>query len=54
MAKKKRTAAQFFDDAQLNGLESLDNANIDGDTVFKHLQSGTEINYSRMLILWDE
>ena len=54
MAKKKRTAAQFFDDAESNGLESLDKVNIDGDTVSKHLESGTEINYSRMLILWDE
>ncbi len=54
MAKKKRTAAQFFDDAESNGLESLNKANIDGDTVSKHLESGTEINYNRMLVLWDE
>lgn len=50
---KKRTASQFFDDAESNGLESLDRANIDGDTAFKHLESGSEIRYSRMLILWD-
>ena len=49
MAKKKKTAAQFVDDAESNGLESLNKANIDGDTVSKHLESGTEINYNRML-----
>ena len=54
MARKKRSAAQFFDDAESNGLESLDKANIDSDTVSKHLESGTEINYNRMLALWDE
>jgi hypothetical protein len=54
MAKKKRTAAQFFDDAESHGLESLNKADIDGDTVSKHLESGTEINYNRILVLWDE
>ena len=54
MAKRKRTAAQFFDDAETNGLESLIEANINSDKVSKHLESGTEINYNRMLALWDE
>lgn len=54
MVKRKRTAAQFFDVAEINGLESLINANISSDKVFKHLESGTEINYNRMLDLWDE
>ena len=44
MAKRKRTAAQFFDDAETNGLESLIEANINSDKVSKHLESGTEIN----------
>lgn len=50
MAKRKRTAAQFFDDAETNGLESLIEANI----MSKHIESGTKINYNRMLVLWDE
>ena len=54
MTRKKRTASQFFDDAESNGLESLIEANINGDAVFKHLQSGTEVNYNRMLLLWTE
>lgn len=54
MVKKKRTAAQFFDDAESNGHESLNKADIDGDTVSKHIESGTEVNYNRMLVLWDE
>ncbi|KAK4697290.1 hypothetical protein P7C71_g770, partial [Lecanoromycetidae sp. Uapishka_2] len=54
MVKKKRAAAQFFDDAKSNGHESLNNADIDGDTVSKHVESGTEVNYNRMLALWDE
>ena len=51
MVKKKRTAAQFFDNAESNGYESLNNADIDGDTVSKYIESGTEVNYNRMLVL---
>ena len=54
MVQKKRTAAQFFDNAETNGLESLIEANINSDKVSKQLESGTEINYNRMLVLWDE
>jgi hypothetical protein len=54
MVNKKGTAAQFFDDAETNGLESLIEANINSDKVSKHLESGTEINYNRILVLWDE
>ena len=32
------------------GLESLIKANITSDNMSKHLESGTEINYDRMLI----
>lgn len=51
MVKKKRTAAQFFGDAEFNGHESLNNADMDGDTVSKHIESGTEVKYNRMLVL---
>ena len=51
MAKRKRTVAQFFDDAETNGLDSLIEANINSDKVSKHLESGTEINYNRILVL---
>ena len=54
MAKKKRTAAQFFDDAETHGLEPLIKTDLNSDKVSKHLESGTETNYSRMLVLWDE
>lgn len=50
MAKRKRTAAQFFDDAETNDLKSLIEVNINNDKVFKHLESEIEINYNRMLI----
>ena len=51
---KKRTAAQFFDDAVTNGHEPLHETNVNGDTVAKGLEDGTELNYKRMLDLWDE
>ena len=54
MVKNKRTAAQFFDDVKSNGHESLNNADINGDMVSKHIKSGTEVNYNQMLVLWDE
>ena len=54
MTKKKRTAAQFFDDAETHGLEPLMKTDLNSDKVSKHLESGTETNYTRMLVLWDE
>ncbi len=45
---------QFFNDAELNDLESLNKVNINDNTVFKHLEFSTEINYNWMLILWDK
>ena len=51
MVKKKRTAAQFFDNAETNGLESLIKTNINSGKVSKHLESSTKINYNRMLVL---
>lgn len=52
--RKKRTASQFFDDAETNGLEPLDEANISNDKISKNLEPGTKINYDRMLNLWNE
>ena len=52
--KKKRTAAQFFDDVELNGHESLNKADINDNTVSKHIKSSTEVNYNWMLVFWDE
>ena len=40
--KKKRATAYFFDDAESNSQESLNNAGIDADTVSKHIESGTD------------
>ncbi|MCJ1278125.1 hypothetical protein MMC21_005940 [Puttea exsequens] len=54
MTKKKRTAAQFFDDAETHGLEPLMKTDLNSNKVSKHLESGTETNYNRMLVLWDE
>ena len=51
---KKRTVSQFFDDAETNGLVPLDEAKVNSDKVSKNLESGTEINYDRMLHLWHE
>lgn len=47
MVQNERIAAQFFDDAESNGLalESLIETYINGARVSKHLESGTEINY---------
>lgn len=49
MAEKKRTAAQFFDDAETNGLKSLAKANFNSDKVSKHLERNTEIIHT---FLW--
>ena len=54
MTKKKRTAAQFFDDAETYGLELLMKTDLNDEKVSKGLESGTETNYTRMLVLWDE
>ena len=51
MTKKKKIAAQFFNDSETNDLKSLTIVNVNDDKIFKHLESNTEINYNRMLIL---
>ncbi|MCJ1347300.1 hypothetical protein MMC31_005523 [Peltigera leucophlebia] len=50
MTKRKRAAAQFFDDAETHGLEPLMKTNLNSNKVSKNLES----NYNRMLVLWDE
>jgi hypothetical protein len=54
MVRGKRTAADVFDNAETSGLEKLDVSDINGDPVYRELEPGTQINYSRMLDLWDE
>lgn len=54
MTKQKRTSAQFFDDAETHCLEPLTNTGLNDGKVSKGLEFGTETNYNRMLILWDE
>ena len=49
--RKKRTAAQFFDDAVINGHEPLNETDVNGA---KRVEDGTELNYKRRLDLWDE
>ena len=51
---KKRTAEQFFDDAETGGLELLPKVNTNNGKVSKHLEDDTEINHNRMLSRWDE
>lgn len=41
MMKKKGTAAQFFDDAEINDLKFLITANINDDKMRSHLKSGS-------------
>ena len=54
MRQKKRAAAQFFDGAGTHGLEPLMKTDLNSDKISKHLESGTETNYTCMLVLWDE
>ncbi|KIW36986.1 uncharacterized protein PV06_10884 [Exophiala oligosperma] len=54
MPKRKKTAAEVFDEAEENGWEPIANAEVNGDPVSRPIESGTELNYDRMTILWDE
>jgi hypothetical protein len=51
---KKRSPKAFFDLAEANGHDKLDETVINGDLVVKELAPGTVRNYSYMLGLWDE
>lgn len=52
--QQKKTAADIFDAAELNGARPVEETDINGDRVPSVIQPGTEINYDRMLDLWDE
>ncbi|KAG9242200.1 hypothetical protein BJ878DRAFT_544482 [Calycina marina] len=52
--QQKKTAADIFDAAELNGARPVEETDINGDPVPSVIQPGTEINYDRMLDLWDE
>ena len=51
---KKRTAVEFFDGTEQNGLEPAAKVTVNGDKVSKPIEPGTEKNYESMLVLWDE
>lgn len=52
--QQKKTAADIFDAAELNGARPVEETDINDDPVPSVIQPGTEINYDRMLNLWDE
>ncbi len=54
MPKRKKTAAEVFDEAEENGWEPIGDADVNGDPVSKPIEPGTELNYDRMAVLWDE
>ena len=53
MGRKKRTADEFWDGAEANGLKPAAESGINGHAVLKELEGGTEDNYDRMLDRWD-
>jgi hypothetical protein len=54
MRQIKKTAAEIFDAAKLNGARPVEETNINGDPVCKVLQPGTKVNYDRIIDLLDE
>lgn len=54
MTKQKRTAAQFFDDAERHGLEPLIKTDLNNEKIAKSLEFGTESNYTHILVFWDK
>lgn len=51
---QKKTAAEIFDAAERDGARPVEETDFNGDRVPSVIQPGTEINYDRMLHLWDE
>ena len=51
MMKNKRTAVQFFNDAEIYKLKLLMKTDLNSDKVFKNLKSDSEMNYIYMFIL---
>jgi hypothetical protein len=54
MLKRKKTAADIFNEAEENGWEPIANADVNSDPVSKPIEPGTELNYDRTVVLWDE
>ena len=54
ITKKKKIAAQFFNDAETNNLKFLTTVNVNNNKIFKHLKFNIKINYNRILILWNK
>lgn len=52
--QQKKTTADIFDTAELNRARPVEETDINGDRVPSVIQPGTEINYNRMLDLWDK
>lgn len=50
----RKTAADIFNAGDAHGALSLEDANINDDEVYSNLQTGTELNYDRMIELSDE
>ena len=48
------TKSEVFDEAEENGWEPIADAYMNGDPVRKPIEPGTELNYDRMAVLWDE
>jgi hypothetical protein len=51
MRLQKKSAAQIFDAAELNGARPVAETDINGDLVPKVIQSGTKVNYNWMMDL---
>ena len=54
MPKRKKTPADIFDEAEENGWQPITNDDVNGDRVGKPIKPRTELNYDRMIALWDE
>jgi hypothetical protein len=48
MRQQKKTAAEIFDAAELNGARPVGETDINGNLVPKILQLGTKVNYDRI------
>ena len=49
--QQKKTIADIFDAAELNGAQLVKETDINGDPVLSVIQLKTKINYNRMLNL---
>ena len=49
MPKRKKTAAEVFDEAEENGWQPIANADVNGDRVSKPIEPGTRGSFIRTL-----